>query len=174
MKRILFIFILLFFLIGCSRILDLLWNPNQAEFNIYSQSNVTGQIRVTFNESYHSDVRCYDCNSNDSYFWGYYIYRNSSGPYDDFTLIGIDSREKLTVIKDTYDYYHWGYVEVHGSSVTDPDPNGPGVFIDTCTSGVTYYYRVVVVYRSWDKKNNEWESDIESKAASSWTASLCK
>ena len=167
------VFLLFIFLTNCSAILDLIWNPEASTFDIQVTSPSIGQIKVSFTRSDHYDVR--DAGENDfsSYFWGYYIYRNSVGPYDDYTLIGIDYREKLSGVDIYSQPYHSGYVEVHGLSVTDPDTTA-GSYTDSCVSGVTYYYRVAVVYRKWDKTNKKWEDKIENKYSSGWGAAICK
>ncbi|HCL55916.1 MAG TPA: hypothetical protein DHW82_02780 [Spirochaetia bacterium] len=180
----------LFVVVSCSRIIDALWNPEASDFSITARSYGTsytsttdnsitsGQIRITFPKTDRSAAR----NGKDlkgDYFWGYYIYRNNSSPYDTYSLRSIDSQNKDDGTADTnntvltYDTFS----EIRsGNSITADAAEAD--FIDACTLGETYYYRVVVVYREWDTgltpdiNGKKWGS-ISDKSTSSWGTAKC-
>ncbi len=172
--RYMFMVISLIFFVSCSKIIEGIWNPDASEFEIEATDGGSNQIVITFNRSDHSSVRSSGDIDDDEYFWGYYIYRNSSSPYDDFSLVGIEAQSNCTG-DDGNGCFHSGYVEMHGTS-QQADIGGQNNFIDVCpVSGTTYYYRVVAVTRDYDPdvSTPEWESGLNDEAASSWTSLTC-
>jgi hypothetical protein len=154
---------------NCAKMLDQAWNKNQSDFGIRAIGETVGYIRIRIDRNEHLDVK--NANVSGEYFRGYYIYRNTESPYEDFTLIGIDAYSKLTAQN------HSAYEEVHGSAaniadnlISDPG-KGPGIFIDACVPNKIFYYRVVSVYRKWN--GSSWASDLIERYSSSWTAGYC-
>jgi hypothetical protein len=164
------------FTLSCARILDQLWNPSAAEFNIEATQS-GNDIVISIPKTDHlTNIRTTDeTDESDSYFWGYYVYRNSTSPYENFHLIGISAQEVLS------GDLHFKFIEKQGSStIQDPDPNESeyrDVGICPLGSTETFYYRVVVVYREYSEADGsdpeQWENSLEDKSASSWAAVTC-
>ncbi|PKL12642.1 MAG: hypothetical protein CVV50_04230 [Spirochaetae bacterium HGW-Spirochaetae-6] len=173
LKKIVILLSALLSLGSCSHMVDALWNPNAASFNIDAEQD-GAIIKISFSRNDHTNFRSNGDVSESSYFWGYYVYRNSSSPYDDYNLIGITGLVRFAGNDGNGQSFYFDYIErVLGESDVNPDPN-PIEFEDTsCNSGIKYFYRVVVVYREWDKDAEEWLQTLSDQDASSWAAAVC-
>ncbi len=155
--------VIFFTFTACSRVIDLVWNSESASFNLKATPQGGKKIHIFIPIASHNQVRKDTDQKKGDYFWGYYIYRNNSSPYDAFSLIGIKKQVKLSGKLFSH------YVDMPGN-IPDDSTN---VYIDSCPSaGSTYYYRVVAVFRKFDE--DEWQEDLTNKSASSWVAAICQ
>lgn len=149
---------------GCSRLIDAVWNSDAADFKITASSapGAPLEIQIQIPKSDHlNSLRTSTDQKKGKYFWGYYVYRNSISPYEDFYLMAVAAQATLDG------------PATNSSTLQNSLAGFSGVYADTsCTSGKTYYYRVAVVYREFD--GNEWTAHLEDKSASSWVAALCQ
>jgi hypothetical protein len=138
--------VLLLSLNTCSYISDAIWSPEGNDFTI---TLIPGdaEIQVNITRSDHSN----------SGFKGYFIYRNTESPYEDFNLRAIDS------FIDTGGPYE-KTKEANGS-VTQITETNPGIYTDACVLNKVNYYRVVVVYMEGGEQ--------EDRAKSGWKAAAC-
>lgn len=161
---------------SCSHMIDALWNPNAASFKIFAEQD-GATIKIYFSRNDHSNYRAAGDYSNSSYYYGYYVYRNDSSPYDNYDLVAITGLVKPSGFTDGKDnnqiYYAGAYLEKKSGSEID-DPDDPTQFVDSCPPpGIKYFYRVVVVYQDWNKDEKEWKQSLSDQAASSWAAADC-
>ncbi len=162
--KIVLIIFMLFFIAGCSYIMEEAFKQDLSEFTINVYGGNDSQIIVSFSKSSHNNTR--DSSTDGTYFRGYYVYRNSKGPYDDFSYRGVTGYSN-----STDGAIHSGFVEKFtGDSGTPADSNGETKFVDSCTPNKFYYYRVVVVYQSYT--SGSWGGTAEA-GKSSWDAAWC-
>lgn len=180
MKKIMILIGLIFIFTGCSRIIDALWNPDTASFDLRAAKTTANTITLTFTKSDHLDVRQPNDNGSDKYFWGYYVYRNEVSPYDAYSLIGIEAQEILNTVSDSFgQYYHSKFQEKHKDNplFDDTDTTNNRTYIDTVscgTSGNRYFYRVVSVYRDWDTSEKKWKTTTSDEDKSTFAAVKCE
>lgn len=166
LKIILFLlsFFLFLTLTACSRVIDLIWNSERASFNLSAHSLANKKIAIQIPSSSHNNVRTEEDQKKGDYFWGYYVYRNNSSPYDPFSLVGI--KKQVQLLGGLF----FNYVDMPGNLPDD----GTNVYIDSCpVAGVTYYYRVTAVFRKFSE-DEEWIDDLTNKSSSSWVAATCQ
>jgi len=161
------IFILFTSLIGCSKILGRMFDEDEkTDFSISSYGISKNTIIIQIPKTDHTPIK--SLSGAGEYFYGYFIYRSEVSPYEGYTLIGFDSRP------DYNNSYTEDYVTgkitngVEGSLSGD---SSPAVFVDTCTGGKIYYYRVLVGYKKYNGVS--WEGELKEKGISGWTGSLC-
>jgi hypothetical protein len=196
-KTTLLISLLALGLLGCSRIIDGIWNLDASEFPVKSTAIGSGQIKLTFEKSNHKlngagsktsddilEDNAEETTLKDEYFWGYYIYRNSTSQYDDYNLIGVDgfmsTQTGCTNIAAGAECNNTAGQpnERRGASNNvETDTrfiDSTAAYTDSCAIGTTYYYRVVVVYRKYDKSTKLWKNELVTKDKSGWTTAKCQ
>jgi len=139
---------------------------NKTDFAIKSYGISKNTVVVEIPRVDHTPIKT--LSSVGDYFFGYYIYRSEISPYEGYTLIGFDTRPDYN---NSYseDYYTGKY---SGSSeISLNGDSSPARFMDNCTGGKIYYYRVVVGYKKYN--GTAFESELKEKGISSWTASIC-
>lgn len=178
MKKILILFSFSLFLGNCSHLIDAIWNPDTPSYDVSLTGGAPSSklVTISFTKSDHLDVRQSGMINSDKYFYGYYVYR-SIDPYDGYKYIGVEAQSAVSG-SDGYDTYHQNYVELYNNGASqraDSNGNSSGrTYQDTCpTSGVLYFYRVVSVYRDWDKNSNTWKTSTTDEDKSAKAQIVC-
>ncbi|OHD07333.1 MAG: hypothetical protein A2Y41_12560 [Spirochaetes bacterium GWB1_36_13] len=172
MIKIVNLIILVFFISGCARLSDNLFKKEDEKFDISAVSGNDGEIVLSWIQGDYTNTSGVSSPAGE-YFRGFYVYRNSVSPYEEFRLVGIDAKPDTTGLL----YYEEKYnkqgikLQLLDNNLTNSG-KGPGVFTDVnCIGGKVYFYRVASVYRKWN--GSSFEGNLVEKKQSSWTAAIC-